>query len=196
MSVYGGGESGQKHSSETLGAAAGLQALKISMGGSAGGEESHGAGGNSQAQLIGVAMKQASKLWEEQNGKGNVVSIESFFYRVLFSSWFALYHSILFNLLIYFNSSLHSFLKSSFQIFMFSFPFRSRPLPLFPALFTLSPLISIPILPHFTLFLILSSTLFPPSTFILSLILPFLNPLLLSLSSLFLFLGIFCSEGV
>lgn len=82
QAVYGGGEGGQRHSSETLGAGAALQALKMFTGGSGGG--SHGAGGNSQAQLIGMAMGQASKLWEEQNGKGNVVRI--FFFSVsLFS---------------------------------------------------------------------------------------------------------------
>lgn len=77
QAVYGGGEGGQKHSSETMGAGAALQALKMFTGGSGvgGGSGSHGAGGNSQAKLIGMAMGQASKLWEVQSGKGNVVSI-------------------------------------------------------------------------------------------------------------------------
>lgn len=173
VAVYGGGASGQKHSSETLGAGAALQALKIYMEGSAGEEGSHGAGGNSQVQLIGIAMGQASKLWEEQNGKGNVVSIESFFYRVLLFLWFALYYSTLYNLLIYFNSSLRSFLKSPFQISMFFSPFRSRPLSflfrpylLFPPWFP-SPSSSISL--SFSSFL---PPLFPPQSLLSHLPLP------------------------
>jgi hypothetical protein len=77
QAVYGaggaGGAGGQKHSSETMGAGAALQALKMFTGGGGVGV-GHG-GGSSQAKLIGLAMGQASKLWEEQSGKGNVVSI-------------------------------------------------------------------------------------------------------------------------
>lgn len=73
QAVYGGGEGGQKHSSETVGAGAALQALKMFTGGGSVGV-GHG-GGSSQAKLIGLAMGQASKLWEEQSQQGNVVSI-------------------------------------------------------------------------------------------------------------------------
>lgn len=110
QAVYGGGEGGQRHNSETLGAGAALQALKLFTGGNGSGGGSHGAGGggNSQAKLIGIAMGQASKLWEEQNGKGNVVSIKIFLSLCssccLFSS-----HICHFAILLSCISSLHSF---------------------------------------------------------------------------------------
>ena len=82
----GGGGGGQQHSSETMGAGAAMQALKMFTGGGAGhgGQGSQG-GGNSQNQFIGMAMGQASKLFDQQSSQGNVVSQNPFF---LFSFFF------------------------------------------------------------------------------------------------------------
>ena len=73
--LYGGGNSQQQHSSETVGAGAAMQALKLFTGGGAGGggTGSHG-GGNSQNQFIGMAMAQASSLFDQQSSQGKVVS--------------------------------------------------------------------------------------------------------------------------
>lgn len=69
----------QQHSSETVGAGAALQALKMFTGGGAGagGQGSQG-GGNSQNKLIGLAMAQASSLFDQQSKHGKVVSFASF----------------------------------------------------------------------------------------------------------------------
>lgn len=69
----------QQHSSETVGAGAALQALKLFTGGGAGagGHGSHG-GGNSQNKLIGLAMAQASSLFDQQSKHGKVVSLLPF----------------------------------------------------------------------------------------------------------------------
>lgn len=74
----------QQHSSETLGAGAALQALKLFTGGGAGaaGHGSHG-GGNSQNKLIGLAMAQASSLFDQQSKHGKVVSLPPFLYLTL-----------------------------------------------------------------------------------------------------------------
>ena len=76
QNVYGGGGQGQQHDSQTLGAGAAMQALKMFTGGGAGsgGQGSQG-GGNSQNQFIGMAMGQASKLFDQQSASGNVVSL-------------------------------------------------------------------------------------------------------------------------
>ena len=52
-----------------------MQALKMFSGGGAGsgGQGSQGAG-NSQSQFIGMAMSQASKLFDQQSANGNVSS--------------------------------------------------------------------------------------------------------------------------
>jgi len=73
--LYGNHSSGSAHDSNFLGAGAAMQALKMFTGGGAGagGMGSHGAG-NSQSQFIGMAMAQASKLFDQQNGQGNVAS--------------------------------------------------------------------------------------------------------------------------
>ena len=76
QAVYGGGGQGQQHDSQTMGAGAAMQALKMFSGGGAGsgGQGSQG-GGNSQNQFIGMAMGQASKLFDQQSASGNVVSL-------------------------------------------------------------------------------------------------------------------------
>lgn len=69
----GGGGYGeeQQHDSKSLGAGAAMQALKMftSGGGGSSGDKN---------EFIGMAMAQASKLWEEKSGSGNVVSVDSF----------------------------------------------------------------------------------------------------------------------
>lgn len=77
----------QQHGSETLGAGAALQALKLFTGGGAGteGHGSHG-GGNSQNKLIGLAMAQASSLFDQQSKHGKVVSLPHFFLHLTLST--------------------------------------------------------------------------------------------------------------
>jgi hypothetical protein len=73
--LYGNHSSEGAHDSKSLGAGAAMQALKMFTGGGAGagGMGSQGAG-NSQSQFIGMAMAQAGKLFDQQNGQGNVAS--------------------------------------------------------------------------------------------------------------------------
>ena len=69
---------------QTIGAGAALQALKMftgggqhaqSMGGHGGGMGAGSiGGGSSEGKFIGMAMAQASKLFDEQHGSGNVSS--------------------------------------------------------------------------------------------------------------------------
>lgn len=77
QAVYGGGGGGgggEQHSSETLGAGAALQALKMfTGGGGAGGQQANPSGQN---QFIGMAMGQASKLFDQQSRQGNVVGYD------------------------------------------------------------------------------------------------------------------------
>lgn len=71
QAMYGSGSSGQTHDSGTVGAGAAMQALKMFTGGSSGGSESSGMDKN---KLIGLAMAQAGKLWDEkQSSGGNMV---------------------------------------------------------------------------------------------------------------------------
>jgi len=66
----GGGGSGstQQASSSAMGSAAAMQALKMSTGGQSG----DSSGGNSQNAFIGMAMGQASKLFDQQSSQGSV----------------------------------------------------------------------------------------------------------------------------
>ena len=64
----GGGDGGQQHTSESLGAGAAMQAFKMFQGGGGGG--SGGSGG--QSQMISMAMQEAGKLFDQQSGQGNV----------------------------------------------------------------------------------------------------------------------------
>jgi hypothetical protein len=68
--MFGGNAppSGQPASSGTMGSAAAMQALKMFSGGSGG--SSSGQGG--QNAFIGMAMGQASKLFDQQSQSGNV----------------------------------------------------------------------------------------------------------------------------
>ena len=67
---FGGGGSGQPASSGSMGSAAAMQALKMFTGGGSGGSQ----GGNSQNAFVGMAMGQASKLFDQQSSAGNVAS--------------------------------------------------------------------------------------------------------------------------
>jgi hypothetical protein len=72
QAMYGSGSSqGQTHDSGTVGAGAAMQALKMFTGGSEGSGSS--SGGMDKNKLIGLAMAQAGKLWDEKQGSGNVV---------------------------------------------------------------------------------------------------------------------------
>lgn len=67
QAMYGGGSSeGQSHDSSSVGAGAAMQALKMFTGGS----ESSSDGGFDKNKLIGMAMSQASKLWDEKQSAG------------------------------------------------------------------------------------------------------------------------------
>lgn len=73
QAMYGGGseEGGRSHDSGTVGAGAAMQALKMfTSGGSSD-------GGMDKNKLMGLAMAQASKLWDEKQASGNVVSLSS-----------------------------------------------------------------------------------------------------------------------
>lgn len=85
QSMYGGGGGGgQQHGSETVGAGAAMQALKMFGGGGGGGGGGMmgggggGGGGGGQNALIGMAMGQASKMFDQQSAQGNMVSPSSF----------------------------------------------------------------------------------------------------------------------
>ncbi|RMJ25589.1 hypothetical protein PHISP_03558 [Aspergillus sp. HF37] len=66
QSVFDG--EGETHDSGTVGTGAAMQALKMFTSGSGGG----GGGGMDKNVMIGMAMSQAGKLWEEKNGQGSV----------------------------------------------------------------------------------------------------------------------------
>ena len=66
----GGGEEGRQHGSETVGAGAAMQAMKMfTGGGGAGGQQ-----GGGQNALVGMAMGQASQLFDQQSSQGKLVS--------------------------------------------------------------------------------------------------------------------------
>lgn len=81
-STYGGGSDGN-HDSDTLGKGAALEALKNFSGGG-GGDSSSSGGGLDKNALIGLAMSQAGKAWEEKQGGGSAVS--SHFSLLIFNS--------------------------------------------------------------------------------------------------------------
>ncbi|KAJ5566473.1 hypothetical protein N7535_008111 [Penicillium sp. DV-2018c] len=69
QAMYGSGSSSsQKHDSSTVGAGAAIEALKMFT---SGGKDD---GGMDKNKLIGLAMAQAGKLWDEKNGNGGNVS--------------------------------------------------------------------------------------------------------------------------
>ena len=69
--LYQQGGSGN-HGSQSLGAGAALQALKMFSGGQGQSSMGGGGGGGGQSQMIGLAMSEASKLFDQQSSQGNV----------------------------------------------------------------------------------------------------------------------------
>ncbi|RJE26932.1 hypothetical protein PHISCL_00739 [Aspergillus sclerotialis] len=67
QSLYSGQDDESHHDSDSLGAGAAMQALKHFTSGGSGGSDS---GGLDKNKLIGMAMAQAGKLWDEKNGAG------------------------------------------------------------------------------------------------------------------------------
>ncbi|KAL2216524.1 hypothetical protein M432DRAFT_66524 [Thermoascus aurantiacus ATCC 26904] len=65
------GEEGKTHDASSLGMGAALQALKLFTSGEADNSQGH-SGRSAKDKLIGLAMAQAGKLWEEQHGSGKV----------------------------------------------------------------------------------------------------------------------------
>lgn len=86
QSLYGsGGDDGQSHDSRSMGMGAAMQALKMfnSSGGSHSGSGSGGGaggGGGDLNSLIGLAMAQAGKLFDEKQGSGKVVCLNVYIY--------------------------------------------------------------------------------------------------------------------
>jgi hypothetical protein len=74
--MYGSGGDNKTHDSNTVGAGAAMQALKMFTGG--GNSGSSGNEGGDKNKLIGLAMAQAGKLWDEKNGSGGNVVCYSF----------------------------------------------------------------------------------------------------------------------
>lgn len=74
QALFGGGEGSEgHHDAGSVGAGAALQALKMFMSGEGGGG---GEGGFDQNKLIGMAMAQAGKIWDEKESQGvSMVSI-------------------------------------------------------------------------------------------------------------------------
>ncbi|KAI6708556.1 hypothetical protein JHW43_008912 [Diplocarpon mali] len=64
---FGSGSSGQQANSSSMGSAAAMQALKYFTGGGSGTSQQ----GNSQNAFIGMAMAEASKLFDNQSSQGN-----------------------------------------------------------------------------------------------------------------------------
>ncbi|ETS82004.1 hypothetical protein PFICI_07006 [Pestalotiopsis fici W106-1] len=65
---FGGNDDDEKATSSGMGSAAAMQALKMFSGGSAGNSES----ANSQSAFIGLAMAEASKLFDQKANEGKV----------------------------------------------------------------------------------------------------------------------------
>ncbi|KAI1905769.1 hypothetical protein LOZ12_006620 [Ophidiomyces ophidiicola] len=78
QALYGDGgnpQADRKLDADFLGNGAALQALKMFMGGEDKQKSSSGGGGaGDQNKLIGLAMAQAGKLWDQQNKQGNVAT--------------------------------------------------------------------------------------------------------------------------
>lgn len=85
QSLYadGGYPEGGQHDSETVGAGAAMQAVKMFTSGEEGGE----GGGMDKNKLIGLAMSHAGQLWDQKNEEGSVVCLPFlllFFFFLLF----------------------------------------------------------------------------------------------------------------
>ena len=85
QAMYGGGGESRQHGSDTVGAGAAMQALKMFTGSGGEGGSGHQGGGGQNA-LVGMAMGQASKLYDEQSSQGKLVSLNSFSKACLFGS--------------------------------------------------------------------------------------------------------------
>lgn len=70
QSLFSGQDDEEQHDSDSLGAGAAMQALKHFTSGESGGDS----GGMDKNMLIGMAMSQAGKLWDEKNSAGKAVS--------------------------------------------------------------------------------------------------------------------------
>lgn len=78
QALYGGGGDEEHHDSRSVGAASALQALKMFMSEGGGGGGAGSGGGFDQNALIGMAMAQAGKVWDEKESQGiSMVSIPS-----------------------------------------------------------------------------------------------------------------------
>ena len=66
--LYNDNDSSRAHDSNSLGAGAAIQALKMFSSGQSGGSS-----GGDQNAFIGMAMSQAAKLWDQKNSSGKVV---------------------------------------------------------------------------------------------------------------------------
>lgn len=71
QSMYGN-QSGGGHGSETVGAGAAMQAFKMFTGSGQGSGSGGGGGGGGQNAFVGMAMGQASKLFDQQSSQGNL----------------------------------------------------------------------------------------------------------------------------
>ncbi|PWY80740.1 hypothetical protein BO94DRAFT_427515, partial [Aspergillus sclerotioniger CBS 115572] len=65
QALYNNQDEGQQHDSKSLGAGAAMQALKMFTSGS-------GGSSGDKNEFIGMAMAQASKLWDQKSGSGAV----------------------------------------------------------------------------------------------------------------------------
>lgn len=86
QALYGDASEAGHHDSGSVGAGAALQALKMFLAGEGGSE----GGGFDQNKLIGMAMAQAGKLWDEKEAQGaSMVSTAYlyFFSFVMFEVW-------------------------------------------------------------------------------------------------------------
>jgi len=66
----GGGSGGGNATSGNMGAAAAMQALKMFTGGQGAAQASQGSGG-AQNTIVGMAMGEAAKLFDQQSAQGN-----------------------------------------------------------------------------------------------------------------------------
>ncbi|KAK2745889.1 hypothetical protein FQN57_003502 [Myotisia sp. PD_48] len=74
--LYGDGRDDRKHDADSLGAGAAMQALKMFMSDSGKQDQQAHApkGAADQNKLVGIAMAQAGKLWEQKNKNGQVTT--------------------------------------------------------------------------------------------------------------------------
>ena len=73
QAMYVDGGEGRQHGSEDVGAGAAMQAMKMFTAGAGGGQQ-----GGGQNALVGIAMGQASQLFDKQSSQGKLVSSRVF----------------------------------------------------------------------------------------------------------------------